>query len=445
MLPVERFFSFINKHHLFEASDRILLAISGGRDSVFMAELFKQAGLRFAIAHCNFRLRGDESDGDEQFVRDLAARLDVECFVRHFDTADLAAQQGLSIQMLARELRYRWFEELSLQKHYHYIAVAHHQSDSTETVLLNLTRGTGIAGMHGILPKRGCVIRPLLFLKREEIDQLVSAHNIDYREDASNASDKYARNKIRLKVIPQLKILNPSLDETFTANSERFAEIEMFLQQQVDLLRERIFRYKSKELIEIPLNELMQLKPAKLLCYELLKDYGFNESTIEDLVNGWNGLPGRKYESRDHLLLYDREKLLLMPKKHRPSLRMEIAGTEVSLSFLGSKIRSYLVPADDLNIDRSGNIAYFDYELLQFPLCLRLWEQGDYFCPFGMKGKKKLSDFFISEKLPENRKHDLPILANGNGDILWIVGMRSDNRYRITEKTRKVLIFESEI
>src|SRR3569833_38035 len=240
MLPLERFREFITENDLFGHHDKILAAVSGGKDSVLMAHLLKASGFSFGIAHCNFQLRGDEALADKAFVFSLASELGVPIHSIDFDTKKYAADQKISIQMAARELRYQWFQQISQQYGYSVIALAHHQNDAIETILLNLTRGTGIGGLHGILPKNGNLVRPMLFLKREEIDGLIQSHQLNYREDSSNSSAKYARNKIRLKVIPKLKELNPALEETFERNLEHFRQLEILLRQKLDQLRNEL-------------------------------------------------------------------------------------------------------------------------------------------------------------------------------------------------------------
>ncbi len=442
MLPLDRFFSFIQHHRLFDNGDKILLTVSGGRDSVFMAHLFHAADISFGIAHCNFKLRAAESDMDEQFVRKLAQELNVPCYVKNFDTAGLAQQKNISIQMAARELRYDWFEHLRHEHGYAYLATAHHQGDSTETMLLNMTRGTGVAGMHGILPRREQIIRPLLFINRQEIDALIEQNHIEYREDSSNASVKYARNKIRLKVIPQLKIINPSLDATFAENAERFAQIEELLELRVAELRETLFKYLDRESFSIDIDALKSLRPQKLLIYELFKPFGFSSTVINDLINTWDGISGRVFKSEEYVITIDRKKLILTPAVPPDALEYDIAQSDADFLSPLADFRIMSSDIGDLSISKNIKFAYFDASLLQFPLKLRLWKKGDSFQPFGMKGRKKLSDFFISRKLPLPEKARTPVLLNANGDIIWVVGMRSDERYKLNDKTRKVLIFE---
>ncbi|RZL33215.1 MAG: tRNA lysidine(34) synthetase TilS, partial [Pedobacter sp.] len=276
MLPLKQFQDFINQHQLFLKGNKILLAVSGGKDSVLMLHLFKAIGVNIGVAHCNFNLRGDEAQRDENFVKMLAASLDLPFYITHFETKKYAAENKISTQMAARDLRYNWFEEIRVKEGFDYVALAHHQNDTVETMLINLTRGTGISGIHGILSNRGNLIRPLLFLNRQEIDEFIENNHLDYIEDSSNQSASYTRNKIRLKVIPHLKEINPDLEKTFTENAARFAEVETFLNVQVQKLSAKILNKKADG-IYIPLDEISRLNPQKLLLFELLKPYGFTE------------------------------------------------------------------------------------------------------------------------------------------------------------------------
>ncbi len=441
MLPVSRFLSFINQHKLCKPSDKILVSVSGGRDSVVLAQLFNAAGFEFGIAHCNFGLRGYESDEDERFTQQLAAQLNAPFYSVRFDTEGYAKQHKLSIQMAARELRYDWFEQIRSEFDYRFIAIAHHASDTTETILLNLVRGTGIAGLHGILPKRDRLIRPLLFLSRPEISEIVEAERIAYREDSSNESSKYARNKIRLEVIPKLKELNAKLDDTFEANCKRFSQIEEFLNIQVAAIKAQIFE-KKENAIQIALPALKKLRPLQLILFELFKPYGFAENVLDDLVHAWNGQPGKQFESDSHLIVLDRDRLLLTQKVEHLSTEVLFTAQEASISFNTTHLNLKISEITDAKIQTGPDMAFFDESLLQFPLKLRLWKRGDYFYPFGMDGKKKLSDFFTGLKIPITEKQNIPILENGNGDILWVVGYRSDNRYKVTSQTKKVITFE---
>ena len=442
MIALNRLQTFIKEHALFQEKECVLLAVSGGRDSVLMARLFKLAGFNFGIAHCNFQLRNEEADQDEQFTSQLASELGVKFFVTRFETAEYAKENHISIQMAARDLRYQWLEKIRKEFGYHYIALAHHQNDVIETMLLNLTRGTGIAGLHGILAKKDKLIRPLLFLRREEIDQMPP---FDYREDSSNVSVKYARNKIRLKVIPVLKELNPSLEQTFEANRKRFADLEILLQQRVNELREQLFKKLDDLEFEIDLISLKNLIPLNTLLYELFQPFGFTETVLNDLTKAWEGSPGKVFRSESHQLILDRDRLILCQIHQSTPLDIYISKELTECIWNRQKFSSRVESISKFQLSKDGTIAQLDHDLLQFPMKLRPWKNGDQFQPLGLKSKQKLSDFFIAQKIRLNHKKNIGILENGNGDIVWIVGFRISERYKISPNTKKVFILEQSL
>ncbi|MXV16052.1 tRNA lysidine(34) synthetase TilS [Hufsiella ginkgonis] len=443
MLPVPAFRDFIHEQRLFDPSDQILLAVSGGKDSVLMAHLFNEAGFRFGIAHCNFTLRGAESDGDEAFTRELAAGFGVPFYTVHFDTGFFAATRKISVQMAARELRYDWFEEIRKANDYQFIAIAHHRNDAVETMLLNLTRGTGIAGLHGIRAKRGSLIRPLLFLKRDEIDELTAQNGLAYREDSSNLSVKYARNKIRRQVIPVLKTLNPDLENTFESGALYFAELEEFLNYQVDKLREELFS-ETSPFIKINISRLMTLHPRKLLWFGLFRPFGFSAAVLDDLAGSLPTCSGKIFRSKTHQLLADREYLFLSPvKENDPAGVTVLQATDAMITWNGLVFSQTTRERENTMFTSETTRAFTDTERLVYPLLVRSWRQGDVFRPLGMKGQKKLSDFFTSQKIPLNQKSAIAVLVNGNGEIIWVAGWRMDDRYKINQHTKKVTIFET--
>ncbi|WEK19784.1 MAG: tRNA lysidine(34) synthetase TilS [Candidatus Pedobacter colombiensis] len=441
MLPLQNFKDYICLNSLFNAKDKILLTVSGGKDSVLMVHLFKLSGFKFGIAHCNFNLRGAESQRDEEFVKMLAEKLDVPFHVTHFKTKEFAATHKVSTQMAARTLRYQWFEELREREQYKAIALAQHQDDAIETVLLNLTRGTGIAGLHGILPKRGKLIRPLLFLSSAEIADLISKQDIDFVEDSSNKSTDYARNKIRLKVIPHLKEINPGLEETFQHNIKRFADTELVLQHTVTKLKEEILKEKQGKFY-ISIKEIKALNPQHLLVFELLKPFDFSESVVAELLEGLDKQSGTAFFSVSHRIVVDRQELIINPLSDQNMVNKNqiIHSHDETVNFLGSQI--LITSSEDIQFKKSSNKAYVDTDKLIFPLVLRTWQAGDKFKPIGMNSYKKLSNFFIDEKIPLSDKDLIPILVNGNGELIWIAGWRQDNRYKLTEATKNVTIFE---
>jgi len=439
MLPLQQFTDYILQHQLFKRAHHVLLAVSGGKDSVLMAQLFKLAGFHFSIAHCNFNLRADEAQRDEAFVKMLAEQMEVPFHVAHFDTKEFAERHKISTQMAARQLRYGWFEEVRQQHNYNYIAVAHHQNDSIETVLLNLVRGTGISGMHGILPKRGHLIRPLLFLSRQQIDQILEESNLSFVEDSSNQSSKYARNKLRLQVIPHLREINPNLEETFAQNIHHFAETEALLQNVVAETRRRLFKDELGN-IAISLDEVAALNPQQLLFFELLKPFNFTASVLNEVLASLSKQSGTSFYSNTHRLTIDRSNVLIsaLDAKQEEVYNLHSEG-KIALGF-GQEISLHFSMAGNLKIAK--HLAYIDADLLVFPLVVRYRQDGDKFKPLGMNSFKKLSDFFIDEKVPLPHKEKVPLLINGNGELVWVIGMRQDERYKVSATTKKVAIFE---
>jgi len=429
--------TYCYENDLLRKGDRIIVTVSGGIDSVVLLDLLLKLGYTCSIAHCNFRLRNKESDGDEDFVKSLAEKNDVAVFVKSFDTSEYSESNKISVQMAARELRYDWFEELRQEQGYDWIATAHNKNDVIETFLMNLTRGTGIQGLTGIKNKNGRLIRPLLFASREEIKKYAFANNVDWREDSSNESVKYSRNKIRHNIIPLFEEINPRFADTLIDNIRKLSESEEIY---LTAIREKRSAYLFREagFSWIPVNELIKLNPIDTWAFELLRDFNFTPGVVNDIIRSLDSPPGKQFFSSTHRLVKDREKLLVHPI-HEESLRryyIEDPYREISEPV---PLEMEVIPFfPEFRIPPSPSVACLDLDLLEFPLLLRKWEAGDYFRPLGMKNMKKLSDYFIDNKISLPEKENTWILQSGN-DIAWIVGMRIDDHFKIRPDSKKIL------
>ncbi|MGI4020223.1 MAG: tRNA lysidine(34) synthetase TilS [Janthinobacterium lividum] len=431
---------FAEHHALFTTPKKVLATVSGGKDSVLLAHLLKSSGFDFAIAHCNFQLRGAESRRDQDFTANLADQLQVPFFLTQFNTSDFAAENHISIQMAARQLRYNWFEKICAEQDFEVIALAHHQNDAVETVLLNLTRGTGIAGMHGILPKNGKLVRPMLFLSRESIDRICVDEKLDFVEDSSNASTKYARNKIRLEVVPKLKEINPKLEKTFEQNLEHFRQLEQLLENQLQLTRDAVFINLKLE-TRIKISDLKKFYPQQLLTFGLLREFNFSEQVVADLILSLDKHSGKIFESPSHNIFLDRTEIIIQSKKTLVKEALLIGKNQDEVFFQNFKLK-LLHDENALIIKNNPMAASVDAAKVIFPLTIRNWQIGDYFFPLGMQHRQKLSDFFVHQKVPIHQKPVIPVLVNGNGEIIWLAGYRLDDRYKVQRSTKKVVIFE---
>ncbi|MCL7988174.1 tRNA lysidine(34) synthetase TilS [Sphingobacterium sp. lm-10] len=438
METMERLTQYILREKLFTSQDRLLLGVSGGKDSMLMAFLLWKLGYSIAIAHCNFKLRGVESELDEQLVREFSETHHIPYYTTHFDTKLHAEEHKLSIQMSARELRYQWFENLRQTHHFDAIAVAHHQQDHIETVFINLARGTGLRGLRGIASKRDQIIRPILWMSSQEIAQAVATYQVPYRDDQSNFSNKYVRNKVRLDILPQFRVLNANFDQIMLDNIERFTDSYDLLQRLTGAMREKLFisidgRIEiEKILLEPYLNDTS-------LLFELFRPYNFEKNVLADLAESGLHKTGSQFESESHLLMVDRTHLLLYSSNHTPVETQYLEQGDAYLAISGRTL-SFSISTDTTR-DAAPHTAKVDLEALIFPLMIRRWMPGDRFIPLGMNSSKKLSDFFIQRKVPLLEKERVPVLINGNGEIIWIVGYQLDNRYRIKENTKKVATF----
>jgi len=433
----DKVLAFINQQQLFAPTDKILATVSGGIDSVVLCELLHELKIPFGVAHCNFGLRGDESDADEIFVKKLAKKYDVPFYSENFNTNAFAQQEQISTQMAARMLRYTWFERIRLKHGYDYIGTAHHQNDAAETILLNLTKGTGIAGLHGIPVKNGKVVRPLLTLTKDDIYEYVTLKQLIWREDSSNETTKYQRNKIRHEVLPVLKQINPNLENTLAQTVQKIAGAERIVAQYINQVKAEVLKTEP-EAIYLALAPLQKVTALPVVLHELLKDYGFSFDTTQEIIQAFTAIPGKTFSSATHVLVKDREQLVITPKDLGAFGSYEVDHTATQVEVPGLDLQMKHLPAANYQLPRSRKVAALDVNLLQFPLKIRPWKEGDWFVPLGMNGKKKISDFLIDEKMPANLKSQVKVLTSDKS-IVWVIGYRLDNRFKVTDKTENIL------
>ena len=438
---LKAFLEFIKREKLFSPAQRNLLAVSGGVDSVAMCELFYKAGFKFGIVHCNFNLRGKESDGDELFVRELSGRYDAEFHFGQFETKSYARKKGISIQMAARDLRYTFFESTRKKFKYDYIATAHHKSDVMETILLNLARGTGISGLHGILPKRENIIRPLLFASREEIARFVSDNRISFREDSSNREEKYQRNLVRRKIIPILKKINSDSENSFYRSSVNVRNAEGLLLDFVDSFRRKNVSVK-KNTTYIPIRAITSLKGGETMLFELLRPFGFTPDVVMQVFESAKTIPGKQFLSSTHHLIRDRKNFIIVPlKENITENSQKVTKVPAEINFNEDILYFSVKDTDKFVIPKTPSICCVDYDKLQFPLTVRSWREGDSFIPLGMKHRRKVSDFLIDKKTPLNEKQKVKVIES-NREIICLAGLRINDRFKVTDKTKKVLVVE---
>lgn len=435
----EEFVHNIEQQQLFNPSRKVILAVSGGIDSMVMVDLFQRSRIPFMIAHCNFGLRGIESDGDELLVGAIASKYKVGFVTKCFNTTEYAREQNLSIQVAARDLRYEWFTALAADENIETVALAHHADDVAETMLINLCRGTGISGLHGILPRNGLFVRPMLFAQRADIQDYATEYNIKFREDSTNKKDKYARNNIRLNVLPALKKTYPEVIRSFSKSATIIADQERIYRKAVlDFLSQ--ITIKTEQHQGISISQLLAYISPQVALFEFLNPYGFNSSQINDILNNIQGHAGAKYVSVTHQLVRDRDFLFLSKidekAKSQSFIISDIYHTN-HLPFPLSFEKMSEVSESELK-QNEPNTIFVDADKLVFPLTLRKWEQGDFFTPFGMKGRKKVSDYFQDLKIPTHLKSHIFILES-NKKIIWIVGYRMCDSLKVSKNSRNVI------
>lgn len=434
MKLIESFRSFIAQHHLFSSRDRLLIAVSGGVDSVVLCELCHQTGHPFEIAHCNFQLRGEESLRDEKFVQALGAKYQVKVWLKHFDTAQYATDNKLSIQEAARELRYAWFNVLLKENNFSFLLTAHHLDDSIETSLMNFFKGTGIAGLRGILPKQGKIIRPLLFAGKQEFQAFAISQSLQWVEDSSNESDKYTRNYFRHQVIPFIQKIYPGAEKNLAQNLARFRDTELLYQQAIERHKKKLLTVKGNE-VYIPVLKLQQVVPFNTVLYEIMHEFGFSAAQTNEVAALLESDSGRYVQSLTHRIIRNRAWLIIVPVKTAEASIIPIEKTG-RYDFPGGSLE--LSPATDRKPETDLNIACLDAAAIQFPLILRPWKTGDYFYPLGMTKKKKLARFFIDQKLSIPEKENTWVLEMDK-KIVWVIGRRIDDRFKIKETTKQIL------
>lgn len=449
----EKVSQYITAHSLFQKEDKLLVALSGGADSVALLRVLHAGGWSVQAAHCNFHLRGEESDRDEEFVCSLCEELGIVLHVTHFDTRDWASRKHLSIEMAARELRYAWFEELCVEHALQYVAVAHHQDDSVETVLLNLIRGTGIDGLRGIRPKNGRVVRPLLGVNRNEVLAYLDVLKQPYVTDSTNLTDEYTRNKIRLTLLPLLEEINPSVRKSISAMTDHLSDVagvyETAMQQAVQ-------RVTVADGSEVLIDRLLEEIAPKAILFKIFHPLGFTASQLDAIYSSLSGESGKRFFSRDWEVLKDRNRLLIRSRERTSStqsieknaqivstlqnLSKETTCMDVATGKLCFRVRAF---TGGFEIRKNKNVASLDADNITLPLLVRHVQIGDAFVPFGMRGRKLVSDYLTDRKVTRFKKEQQLVVCDGSGRIVWLVGERSDNRYRlIPGESRRVLEIE---
>lgn len=431
--------AFINSERLFTLSDKILVTLSGGTDSVAMTALLLQLGYTLEAAHCNFQLRGREADDDEAFVRKLCKQWGIPLQVQKFNTQQYADKQKISIQMAARDLRYTWFEQVREERRLDYIAIAHNQDDAVETFFLNLSRGAGLKGLTGIAAKHNKIVRPLLNTWRKDLTKYLATHTILFREDRSNAETKYQRNLIRHEILPLMERLNPAFGETMQATLQRLNEAAFFYQQGMEAFIEQLVTKKADALY-IKIAPLLQHPAAATVLHELLTPAGFTHSQQQNILSCLSAQPGKQFASASHKVVKDRNHLIVSTKKTISKKSFPVDLTEKKIK-TPIALQWQLKKAGEVTLSQQPAIAYLDAEKLASRLTLRGWQAGDKFIPLGMSQFKKISDFLIDNKVPRHIKEQVYVLES-NGEICWVVGMRIDDRFKLTETTQQVLVVE---
>lgn len=437
---IRAFRNFIVEKELFDRRDKILVTVSGGVDSVVMLDLLHRLEMDCVIAHCNFNLRGDESDGDQRFVEQLAQKYGYPLFVESFQTLEMASQNGISIEMAARDLRYNWFESLRQEQGCQWISVGHHTDDVVETLFINLCRGTGIRGLSGIKARNGYVVRPLLNFTRKQLLDYAREFKLEFREDSTNAGLDFVRNKIRHQILPVLQEINPSIRETLMENIHHFSEVEKIYHQSIDNQRQKWVSGDDNGLT-ISLQGLKQMSAPATFLFEILAPLGFHFRDVQHMAKSIDGISGKVFYSSTHRVIRDRDHFFVSPIEKLEDSEFQINESDLQISYPIAMNMEQLEKPADFRFSTQKHIACVDASRLRFPLLLRRWQKGDSFHPIGMKGHKKVSDYFIDQKFTLKQKENTWLLISGN-EIVWVVGHRLDDRFKITKQTQRLYRME---
>lgn len=434
---IKEFNKYIKDNKLFKKQDKILVAISGGADSIALAHLMKRSGYKCIFAHCNFNLRDKESDTDEVFCKNFAIKHNTEIYTKSFNTKDYAIKNKLSIEEAARNLRYNWFEKIRIREKCKYIVTAHHLNDNIETFFIKFTSGTGIRGLSGIKNKNKKIIRPLLFAKRSEIENYCNVNNLKFRTDKSNFDTKFTRNKFRNNIIPLFTEMNPNFENTIAKNLKILTDIHKIYNKAIKKAIKKCVQ-KKNNIIKINIKKLQKLEAPETYLFELIRKFGFNSADTSDIYNAINSHSGKIFYSTTHRLLKDRKHFIIKKNEKfnhgKKVIISNIKNINPTLPFVFEIIKK----TPDFKINSDSKTAFIDFEKLKFPITIRTFLKGDFFYPLGMNNKKNLSDFYTDLKLNLFEKEDTLIMESKD-KIFWIVDKRIDNRFKITEKTKAIL------
>ena len=436
---LKQFIQYNKKENLFQPKDKLLLAVSGGVDSVVLCALCRQIGYDFAIAHCNFKLRGTASDNDEKMVQTLAATYNVSFYVKSFDTTTIAATTKKSIEETARDLRYDWFETLRIENNFNHIVTAHHADDNIETVMMNFFRGTGIKGLRGILPKHNQIVRPLLFARRNHLEAFAALNNLAFVTDHTNAENDYTRNYFRNTILPLVSESFPEAKENILKNIQRFTETEILYRQSIDLHIKKLIEYKGNE-IHIPVLKLLKSVPLATVVYEIIKDYSFTAHQADEVIALLQSETGKYIQSATHRIIKNRNWLIIAPVQNTEAQNILVEEKDASIIFEAGELQLEMLDAIAFQPIANNLIATLDAAEITFPLLLRKWKMGDYFYPLGMKKKKKVNRFLSDQKLSLPQKENTWVIEM-NKKVIWVVGNRIDDRFKVSPATINILKF----